>query len=195
VEELAAQQPGDGRLVETARHQIRRIDRWLRSFLALSAGGEAASELADLEALTREVALEAIQEGAAIRLSAADERLPVEAVPAALRSALANLIVNAAEASPGGSSVEVRVFSDGSDGVVTVEDRGPGLPEDVRRKLYAPHVTTKIGGSGMGLFLARQMIVGMHGGSLAVTDREGGGTRAEVRVPLSEGDRDGPADG
>ena len=70
--------------------------------------------------------------------------------------------------------------------VVSVIDRGPGLPDEVRQRLYSPHVTTKVGGSGMGLFLARQLVVGMHGGELEIDDGEVGGTVAVVRLPLAE---------
>lgn len=186
VEELAGDDQNHRPLVDTARHQIRRIDRWLRSFLALGAGDGASAELADLASLTREVALEAIQEGAAVDLRVGIEPLMVKVVPAAVRSALANLIVNAAEASPEGGTVEISVVDDGPEGVVSIADRGSGLPDAVRDHLYSPHVTTKIGGSGMGLFLARQLIEGMHGGVLLVTDREGGGTLAQVRMTLAE---------
>jgi len=186
VEELAGEDEGQRGLVETARHQICRIDRWLRSFLALGAGNGASAEEIDLCALTREVALEAMQEGASVDLRVLPENLPVDVVPTAIRSALGNLIANAAEASPEGGNVDVSVFRDAADAVVEVSDRGAGLPEEVRENLYSPHITTKVGGSGMGLFLARQLIVGMHGGSLVMADREGGGTRAEVRVPLAE---------
>jgi signal transduction histidine kinase len=51
-------------------------------------------------------------------------------------------------------------------------------------------VTTKTGGSGMGLFLARQLVVGMHGGSLEMADGAEGGTVATVRLPLATGDDD-----
>jgi len=45
-----------------------------------------------------------------------------------------------------------------------------------------------VGGSGMGLFLARQLVVGMHGGALEMTDGDDGGTVATVRLPLAIGD-------
>jgi len=187
VEELAGDDENQSRLVSTARHQIRRIDRWMRSFLALGAGDAASAEQTDLGALIQEVTLEAIQEGATVELQAVQEPLPVMVVPTAIRSALANLVENAADASPEQVAVEVSLRRDGDEAVIVVADRGPGLPDDVRQRLYSPHVTTKIGGSGMGLFLAQQLVVGMHGGRLTVTDREGGGTLAEVRIPTVKG--------
>jgi signal transduction histidine kinase len=59
------------------------------------------------------------------------------------------------------------------------------LPDAVRERLFSPHVTTKIGGSGMGLFLARQLVVGMHGGTLELVDGVDGGTVATIRLPVA----------
>ncbi len=101
-----------------------------------------------------------------------------------MRAALANLIENATEVSPEGEPVEVKVATENGLAVVSIVDGGPGLPEAVRERLFSPHVTTKVGGSGMGLFLARQLVVGMHGGSLAIVDGADGGTVATMRLPL-----------
>jgi signal transduction histidine kinase len=188
VEELARDDAGQTHLVATARQQIRRIDRWLRSFLALGASDAAVVERTDLGALAEEVVLESIQEGATVRFEKAEEPIHVSCVPSAMRAALANLLENAADASPNDATVDVALRLDENDAVLTVADRGPGLPDAVRQRLYSPHVTTKVEGSGMGLFLARQLVVGMHDGRLSVTDRDGGGTEAEVRIPMAEDD-------
>lgn len=188
VEELARDRPDAAALVGTARGQIRRIDHWLRSFLALAAGDAAELERVDLRDVVADLGLEAAQQGSSVDLRVADDALPVQVVPTALRAALANLVENAVDAAPDGTTIEIEVRRDGSSAVVTVADRGPGLPAEVRRRLFAPHVTTKSEGSGMGLFLARQLVVGMHGGRLDVTDRPAGGTVAEVRLSLHESD-------
>jgi len=112
--------------------------------------------------------------------------LEVQVVPGAVRAALANLVENATEVSPAGEAVVVGLKRDGDEAVITVVDRGPGLPEEVRRRLFAPHVTTKVGGSGMGLFLAQQLIEGMNGGRLEIEDGDDGGTVAAVRLPLAD---------
>ena len=187
VEELARDRTDEASLVATARAQIRRIDRWLRSFLALAAGEAAAEETIDLRSLVSDVTLEAIQDGASIDLRLPDEELPVRGVPTALRAAIANLVENAVDASPVGRTVEVRLRREDGSAVVAVADHGSGLPEEVRRRLYSPHVTTKSGGAGMGLFLARQLVVGMHGGRLVMTDGPVDGTVAEVRLLLDDG--------
>ena len=104
--------------------------------------------------------------------------------PAAVRAALANLVENATEVSPEGEPVEVNIAVEDGEAVVSIVDGGPGLPESVRERLFSPHVTTKVGGSGMGLFLARQLVVGMHGGTLEIVDGPDGGTVATMRLPL-----------
>ena len=187
VEELASGEGDREGLVATSRAQIRRIDRWLRSFLALGAEEAAETEPVELGDLVKTVALESVQQGAEVRIEGARDELVAQVVPGALRAALANLVENATEASPAGQPVVVGIERRGGEALVTVTDRGPGLSDEVRQRLFSPHVTTKVGGSGMGLFLARQLIVGMHGGRLEVGDGEGGGTVASVYLPLIEG--------
>jgi len=189
VEELAEGGGDRTDLVATSRTQIRRIDRWLRSFLALGVGESAAPEVVDLDELVRGVALESVQQGAVVEVESDSGNLQVQVVPGAVRAALANLVENATEVTPAGEAVIVGLKRDVDEAVIRVVDRGPGLPEEVRRRLFAPHVTTKVGGSGMGLFLAQQLIEGMHGGRLEIDDGDDGddgGTVATVRLPLAD---------
>ena len=184
VEELASGEGERQELVATSRSQIRRIDRWLRSFLALGAEEVAEPEETDLGMLVRAVTLESVQRGAEVRIEGGKDDLRVRVVPGAVRAALANLIENATEVSPEGEPVKVMIAIEDGDAVVSIIDGGPGLPDAVRERLFSPHVTTKVGGSGMGLFLARQLVVGMHGGSLEIVDGTDGGTVATMRLPL-----------
>ncbi len=184
VEELAAKDEASDDLVFTARSQIRRIDQWLRSFLALGAEDAAEPSPEDLGDLARAVVFEAVQQGARVQFDGGDDPVPVAAVASAVRAALANLLENAADVTPSDTPVDVVVRREGDLGVVAIRDGGPGLPEDVRARLFEPHVTTKVGGSGMGLFLARQLVVGMHGGVIEVDDHPDGGTIAVVKLPL-----------
>lgn len=184
VEELA--EGGEDRevLVKTSRQQIRRIDRWLKSFLAVGAGVAVERESTDICNLVQGVVLEAVQQGARIDVSVPKDALHTLVVPDAVRAAVGNLVENAVDASSDNSAVTVEVEKDDGALTVRVSDSGPGLTEDVKARLFSPHVTTKAGGSGMGLFLTRQLIVGMHEGSLEVEDRDGGGTVALIRLPL-----------
>ena len=131
--------------------------------------------------------------GACVRNAAAlEERIPIDVVEgpatevaadqAQIEQVLINLIKNAVEASlETGGSVRIQWSSDGSMAEVVIRDGGPGLPESAN--LFVPFFTTKENGSGIGLFLSRQ-IAEAHGGSVTVRDREDRrGCEAVLRVP------------
>jgi len=91
--------------------------------------------------------------------------------------------MNAAQAMQGRGAVQVML--EPLDGVcrVTVRDSGPGIPADVRERIFTPFFTTKARGTGLGLPTAKR-IVEAHGGSIGVYCPPGGGTTVEVRLPL-----------
>lgn len=103
---------------------------------------------------------------------------------------LMNLIQNALAATEGcrddGKGARVVVDADGSDDVLTVavKDRGPGLPEPVRARLFEPFVTTKAEGTGLGLYTSQQLAREL-GGALVLDDAHVGGTRFVLTLPRS----------
>ncbi|GAA4503483.1 HAMP domain-containing sensor histidine kinase [Hymenobacter ginsengisoli] len=108
-----------------------------------------------------------------------------------LRTALGNLVDNAAKYSAG-QPVEVCLEMDTEAAVrVRIEDRGPGIRPDEAERLFEPltrgrDVPADVPGFGIGLTLARR-IIERHGGTLHLRPRPGGGTVAEVRLPLARG--------
>ncbi|MBL8112538.1 MAG: HAMP domain-containing histidine kinase [Acidobacteria bacterium] len=187
VNELAerAERSGDGagsdELVQSATRQIRHIDGSIRSFLALASGGGGAEEELSVQSLASEVALTALQDARGrVRVSVAEgEPATLRGIGAEVKAVLQALVVNAIEASPDGETVHLQVETTPEGAVrVLIEDRGPGLPEEVRARLFAPHVTTKVLGSGMGLYLAHRIAVTRYGGSLELQETLSGGTRA-----------------
>ena len=100
-----------------------------------------------------------------------------------LRRAIVNLVRNAVEASPAGGTVELAAASSGgAERSVEVRDRGPGLPAGARETVFRPFYTTKERGTGLGLALAKK-VADAHAGTLALEDREGGGTVARFTLP------------
>jgi two-component system sensor histidine kinase MprB len=109
----------------------------------------------------------------------------VEAVPARLDRAVANLLDNAAKWSPPGGVVDVRL----AHGELTVCDRGPGIaPEDRARvfdRFFRADEARGRPGSGLGLAIVRQ-VAEAHGGSVAAEAAEGGGALLRLRLPASQ---------
>jgi signal transduction histidine kinase len=102
-----------------------------------------------------------------------------------------NLLDNAADAVEGGGSIGVRAYRDGESVVVEVADDGPGIPPELRGRVFEPFFTTKdVGsGAGLGLDVARRIVVG-RGGDIAV-ETGPRGTSFRVRLPLEVGTRNG----
>lgn len=99
-----------------------------------------------------------------------------------LSRALSNLLLNAREASAADAPVDVVVTPEPERVRIEVLDRGPGLPEDLRDRLFEPYVSTKRRGSGLGLSLVRD-IARQHRGDVRMDNREGGGAIATLILP------------
>jgi signal transduction histidine kinase len=118
-----------------------------------------------------------------LRAAPVEDPVPVLANATTLGQLVLNLILNACEAQPDGGEVNVRVGAAEGRASLTVEDRGPGLaPGDVER-VFEPFFSTK-GSTGLGLFLCHTIATD-HGGSLRAGNREGGGARFVLELPLA----------
>jgi len=133
-------------------------------------------------------ALEARARRRAIALVRDDRARPLVAGdPADLLQLVLNLGNNAVDASPEGGEVTfiVEIVAESAEAVLRITDRGPGIPERLRELVLEPFFTTKgEAGTGLGLPLA-VAIAERHGGTVRLLDGEGGGTVAEVRLPLA----------
>lgn len=102
-----------------------------------------------------------------------------------LTQVVVNLIKNAEEAMPAGGRVTVRGRAEGDQAIIEVEDEGPGVPVELRQRLFEPYVTTKQHGTGLGLAIA-QRIAQEHAGSLSVHDGRKGAL-FRLALPLVSG--------
>ena len=115
----------------------------------------------------------------------------VDADPERLRQVVANLVDNAIKYSPSGGRVGLRVFERSGFGVIDVADRGLGIPADEQQRIFEkfyrldPSMTRGIGGSGLGLYISRELVEQM-GGLLSVDSRLGEGSTFSVMLPLAE---------
>lgn len=110
----------------------------------------------------------------------------VRATRDALKQALINLSVNALEAMPEGGDLELRLDQVDSRALLSVADSGPGVPEEIRDKIFTMHFTTKGSGTGIGLYVARN-VAESSGGNIRVDSEPGRGARFEIDLPALTG--------
>lgn len=106
--------------------------------------------------------------------------------PQQLRTVLLNLLRNAAEAAGGKGRVVVEVRDRAGVVELSVDDEGPGVPVELRERVFEPFFTTRARGTGLGLAIVRR-VVEAHGGEVAVEAGPGGGARFRVRLPRDPG--------
>lgn len=99
---------------------------------------------------------------------------------------IVNLLQNAYDAvrDQADGFVRIRAESQGEDALISVEDNGPGLSPDVKRRLFEPFATTKAQGTGLGLYTSYMLAHAMDG-DLWLDPRAGGGTVATLRLPCA----------
>ena len=111
------------------------------------------------------------------------ELLVVPVNPESFKQVLLNLILNARQAMGEQGMIEVRTEQEKDVALISVKDKGPGIPPSQLRNLFQPFRTTKKGGLGVGLYQCKQ-IVEQHHGSIQVDSREGQGTQVSITLPL-----------
>jgi signal transduction histidine kinase len=107
----------------------------------------------------------------------------VEGSPIMLGQVAMNLVLNACEAQPRGGEVRVLARREGPRAVAEVADRGPGIPEADRGRVFEPFYSTKES-TGLGLAICHS-IVQQHGGELQALAREGGGALFRLSLPAA----------
>jgi signal transduction histidine kinase len=183
-------------MVDSALRSSRRMSRLVADLLLLAradAGRVGQHRRCDLA----EIAGNAAAEVAAVlgdRQLAIDNGRPLEVDgnPDELHRMVLNLLDNAVRHTPPGARVELRLSRSGGDAVVEVADDGPGIPAGLRDQVFdrfvrgdGPADTAVGGGSGLGLAIVRAVATS-HGGSVEVTESEGGGALFRIRLPLAK---------
>jgi hypothetical protein len=99
--------------------------------------------------------------------------------------------VNAVRHTPRGSPIEIDLGQQSGSAVISVLDRGPGIPPDERERIFEPFFRSDpsrsraTGGEGLGLAIV-STIVEAHGGQVGVSPREGGGAQFWIRIPVAQ---------
>jgi signal transduction histidine kinase len=178
--------------LDVAGDELQRIERLLDLLLDHASprmpapgSGSGAAIATVVEAVERLVAHRGAAAGVRIESEVA-AALPHCAIePDALRQVLLNLVLNALDVTPAGGDVRVAARSIGRVVQIDVEDRGPGIPRALRRRVFEPFFSTKAERpGGLGLAISRRL-VDQAAGTLAIADRPGGGTRFRMRLPTT----------
>lgn len=136
--------------------------------------------------LVKESNLEAV----AIRVECEQDMPEVRVTRTEIEQVLFNLVKNAVEAMgetrTRNPTLNLRVFVEGVFAVIEVSDNGPGMAEDVRRRVFEPFFSTKeVGkGTGLGLSVSFFIVTTNHGGEFSVESHPDLGTRFFIKLPL-----------
>jgi len=179
-------------------HRMRRLVADLLLLARADAGRTVPHRPLDLAQVLVEVAAELEPVTGEHRLTiAAHESLVVDGARDELHRMALNLIENALRHTPPGTHVHASLAREGEDVVLTVEDDGPGIPEQLRPRLFERFVRGRGdsgGGSGLGLSIVRA-VAASHGGTVDAESSASGGARFVVRLPrtLAESPEPAPA--
>jgi two-component system, NtrC family, nitrogen regulation sensor histidine kinase NtrY len=175
----------DGRsdtAIEVLTAETDRLERLAREFADFGRLPEGPQSEIDLAELLEELGRTGVPDGVKVRLTANGGPRTLLGHYDPLRRAFANLLRNACEAMKGEGAIDVTVTGDGRGIAVTIADHGPGIPPDLRQRVFEPYFTTKADGTGLGLALVRQTLEA-HRGTIALTDTPGGGATFAIVFP------------
>jgi len=170
-------------------HEVNRIDKIVRDLLNYAKPKPASHSSIELPGLAQRIA-------AIARATSKRDGLPIQvsqstAIPdftgdeTQLEQVLLNLLLNAQNATPSGGHINVGLSYDSAAAAVRIEvsDDGPGIPEELRKKIFQPFFTTRTDGTGLGLATCLKNVQ-YHGGTIEVQSKLGKGTKFVVTIPM-----------
>ncbi|MCA9730129.1 MAG: hypothetical protein KC729_20765, partial [Candidatus Eisenbacteria bacterium] len=165
--------------------ESRRIEGIVQQFLTFARPRRPQLETLDLAEIARKTAqaADAAYAAAGVRLTVQTESIKTALDRGFVTEIIENLLRNAREASAAGGEVGLSIERVGSDAILAVEDEGPGVPADVRQRIFDLYFTTKPEGSGVGLALVAQMAASM-GGGVRLDETTPRGARFVVHFPV-----------
>jgi PAS domain S-box-containing protein len=182
---VAEELPADSAILDEVRaiaREVKRLDAIVSDFLRFARPRRADRRSVDLAPVVREsidlVRAKAQKNELSVQI---DNPLVARCDPDGIKQVLLNVLLNAVEAAPGPVECEAHVVDDQV--VLTVADRGPGVPDSARRRIFDPFFSTKSRGTGLGLAVSKQ-IIDEHHGRIRLLPRRGGGTRVVIELPV-----------
>jgi PAS domain S-box-containing protein len=197
AKDLVRHAPDARNLLNEALEAAFRATALTRQLLTFSTGGLPVKACLDIGDLLKRVAAFCVR-GSNVKCDVeVDEHLwPVEVDSGQLEQVLGNLVINAKQAMPNGGTIVVRATNamvahpESPDDqrrhvLISVEDRGIGIPPENLHRIYDPYFSTKEGGSGLGLATVYS-VVRKHGGFLECESKVGQGSTFRIHLPASD---------
>jgi hypothetical protein len=175
--------------LDIVKRELLRLDRVVKALLDFNRPFDVEMKQCDLIAIANDIALlvrpQADVRGVRVVVDHKAEQAQVVADPDLLRQAVLNVAVNAIEATPAGGTVGICVERGDHEHILSVDDTGPGIPAEIRDKIFNLYFTTKQSGTGVGLAMTYR-IMQLHGGFVTVESEVGKGSRFRLGLPERE---------
>ncbi|MBZ5587721.1 MAG: GAF domain-containing protein [Acidobacteriia bacterium] len=190
LRELTPQNDPRSPLALKLEEQAFRVSRIVTNLLELARPSGFERQIVNLSVLAREemsqMRAEAERSGVTLEIEPAGD-LTAQVNRVQFELVVHNLLRNALQATGHGGKVKVRSGLDNGRLWFEVRDTGPGVPEELRDRIFEPFVTSRQGrgGTGLGLAITRDIVVA-HGGTIRALPNEGGGTVMRVEVPTQQ---------
>ena len=169
------------------RTALARLDALVQDYLSLVRVGTIAPSRQDLGAAVQEWAKEmhslAVQQGVILDLAGHETVGEMAFHAGTLRRAVLNVVQNALEAMPQGGTLTLTCVRTATEVQLQVRDSGVGIPAEHVARIFEPLYTTKPGGTGLGLYIVREILVA-HGGHATVESVEGLGATFTFMFPV-----------
>jgi len=174
--------------IDVLSREVHRLDRVVKTFLDFSRPVKVHFEELDLAALAAEVAHllrpQAERSGVVFTCEGTVDSAIMRGDADMLKQAILNLVTNALEAMKGGGRVRIAVEREDESVCLVIEDNGPGIPPELRDKVFQLYFTTKERGSGIGLAMTYRAVQ-LHNGTVEFVSETGRGTTFRLKFPAT----------
>ena len=169
------------------RTALTRLDELVQDYLSLVRVSTIELGVQDVgsavQAWAAEMQSRAAPQGVIVELEGHTTVGPLAFHPSTLRRAVLNVVQNAIEAMPDGGTLRLECVRSATEVQLRIRDSGMGMPAELVPRIFEPLYTTKPGGTGLGLYIVREILVA-HGGRVAVESVEGQGTTFILMFPI-----------
>jgi signal transduction histidine kinase/HAMP domain-containing protein len=174
--------------IEVIGREISRLDRVVKTFLDFTRPVDPAMRTLNLTEIVRQVASlvqpEANRRGIQVSVEVCDNHVAIQGDEDLLKQAILNVVNNGIEAMERDGRLRIRLERAGDEALLSIADSGPGIPPEVRDKIFNLYFTTKSGGSGIGLAMTFR-VVQLHNASIDFESSPEEGTVFRLRFPAA----------